>query len=343
MAAITGREIIAAFKKATSWRTAVECGSGDGVLITNEALGDIGRTPIADESLGVNFITERIDTFYPAPSGTLGANMRYMGLDRLIACGMGSTSTPTCISSGSDKWEHEIRLAPNNDGLFGTFVIKKKTDKVWEIPSLKVTGFTLNATVGEIVTAEISCIGNKWETESQVNSTDTIANVTYPDKYHCVVFDDNAKIRMNARDGSALSDSDKIYPHAIRLTFDRPMEENRDASYNDISEPTGGGFPTATLELTFDKYSMNDFTTAINSATLQKLDITFTDANSYMFKIEAPSAKIVTATAPVGGPGKIGHTVTLQLDACVNTPDGMPCTEPFMITLVNTRDGNILG
>ena len=59
---ITGREIIAAAKKAAVWRTAVACGAGDGVLITRDSMGAKSPTFVDDNSLGQAEISRSIQT-----------------------------------------------------------------------------------------------------------------------------------------------------------------------------------------------------------------------------------------------------------------------------------------
>ena len=344
MGAITGREVIVALKKASSWRTAVACGAGDGLLITSESLGPLTKESSPDNSAGQAFITQRPNVFQPPISGTLAMNGRFVGADLILALAMGNVSTTQPDATNApNTYKHTISIAPNIEGIMATIALLKKTDKVWEIPTAKIHGFELAGEVGGIVTLTANVLGNKYDLASEVNTPTTMNDVTVLDKENIILFNEEAVFRMNAQSAVALADTDKIYPRSFRLTFTRNMDtDTREAGHIDISEPLESDFPNATLELTFDKYNIDSFLDAIVSETHQKLDIYLKGnliENNYHYelRINCPNVKVLSGEAPVGGPGKIGHTVSLQLDACDTAPDGMNDTAPFQAIVQNTR------
>jgi len=344
MSAITGREAIIAIKKAVTWRTAVACGAGDGILITSEGLGAVTKESAPDTSVGQAFVTQRPDVFQPPISGDISMNGRFVGADLIFALAMGSVSTEQPDSTNApNTYKHTITMSPNLEGIMATIAMLKKSDKVWEIPTAKIHGFELAGEIGGIVTLTANVLGNKFDLDSTTNTPTTMADVTVLDKENIILFTDEAVFRMNAQSDAALSDSDKIYPRSFRLTFARNMDtDTREAGYIDISEPVESDFPNATLELTFDRYNIDSFLEAIVSETHQKLDIylkgnLIEDTYYHEIRISCPNVKVMSGDAPIGGPGKIGHTVTLQLDACDAAPAGMTDTAPFQIVVQNTR------
>ena len=354
MSAITGREVIVALKRANTWRTAVACGAGDGLLITSESLGPVTKEGSPDNSVGQAFITQRPDVFQSAISGPLNMNGRFVGADLIFALAMGNVSTTQPDATNApNTYMHTISMAPNLEGTMATIALLKKSDKVWEIPTAKIHGFELAGEVGGFVTLSANVLGNKYELSSAVNTPTTMADVTVLDKENIILFNEEAVFRMRAQSAVALADTDKIYPRSFRLTFSRKMDTNtREAGHIDISEPGESDFPNATMELTFDKYNIDSFLDAIVSEAHQKLDISLRGAlieswydsvndvtynYYYELRINCPNVKVIFGDAPISGPGKIGHTVSLQLDGCNTAPEGMTDTAPFQIIMQNTR------
>jgi len=343
---VTGREIIAGLKKASTWRTAVSLGSNDGLLILSEAIGAKAPTYVPDDSLGQSDIMD----YYKVNEAITGANitgyLRYDMWDVALALALGEAGTPTQVDG--DAYSNTYKPADNIDGYFATFAIKKAntTKGIWEIPSAKITGFTITARIGELARITVNMMGNKIETESPTNTS--LSSVTYRDRGNVCRMDTSFKIRMNSQSGSALADTDKIYPFGFTLTYNRPFQENFEASYTDMSEPVQNGFAEATLELNFDKYNLDTFMSAIENETDYKMDIVFegetiSGSTNYTFRIDIPKITWVTGEAPVGGPGTISHTVTGRLQKVESAPTGMTgVLGPLAIYVVNKRTSDPL-
>jgi len=341
---ITGREIIVGVKHASTWRTAVECGADDGVLITSEGIGPKAPNFVDDDSLGKTDIRCVMRTNENA-AGNIEGYLRYEGWDVLLAHALGTAGTPSLVSGGSVSYENTLSPADSISGIFTTLAIKKSATShpIWEVPSAKWGGFTISGAIGELVKVTFNMMGNKIENQSSVNTSATMANVTYPEGCEVLKMDSNFKIRMNTQSGAALADSDKIYPMSFELTYNRPLRENWEASYDDMSEPVQDGFAEATLKLTFDKYNLDDFMDAIAADTEYKMDITF-EGNTiegsikYTFRVDIPKLMVVSAESPVSGPGVIPHNVELRLLGVDSAPTGMTgVTDPISIYTINKR------
>jgi len=341
---LTGREIVAAVKIAATWRTAVEVGALDGVLITSEGMGAKAPKYVDDDSLGNLELKHNYKMSESLTGGTIEGYMRYENWDVIIALLMGTAGVPT--DEGSGAYSNEYYPSDNITGLFATMVVRKSdTAKgIWEIPSCKFHGLTLTGDVGELVKVAYDYTGNKIETESPVNDTAALDAVTIPnvEEANMVVMDSNFKIRMNAEGGAALQDSDKIYPHGFTLKYNRPASEDYSASNIDMDEPSQEDYAEATIELRFDKYNLDDFTTAISNDAEQKIDIIFVGsaiggAYNYELTIELPRVKFLSADAPVTGPGKIPHTIEGKCYLPNAAPTGMTATTAIYLAVQNKR------
>lgn len=337
---ITGREIIAAIAKASTWRTAVSLGADDGILITDESLGAKAPTYVPDNSLGHPdiYVMERTNE---KMEGSLNGYLRYEGWDVMLAMALGTAGTPT--QDNGTAYYNTYSPADSIADIFGTLAIKKAgtSHGIWEVPSCMVTGFTISATIGELAKISFNVMGNKIETSNPTNTD--LSSVTYPDEEHVVLMDSNFKVRMNSQSGGALSDSDKIYPSSFEITYTRPMADNFEAGYSDMSQPVQNDFAEATIKLTFDKYNLDTFMDAINDDTDQKMDITFVGpaisgaTSNYTMRFDFPKITFLSAASNVGGPGTIPHEVEGRLLAVTSAPTGMSVVDPLSIYVVNTR------
>jgi len=359
---ITGREFICAIKKATTWRTAVECGAGSGVLVTTEGLGDKAPKFVDDDSAGQIDIKYSYKVSESLPGRTIDGYFRYDMWDLAIALAMGTVQTPVAAEATSTAYKSMYTLKDNIDDLFATLAMKKAatTEGVWEVPSAKIHGFTINAMIGELAKIQVNLTGNKIETDatSRVNNSTTLANVTYLTEGDIVRMNSNFSIWMNAQSGDALDSGDAIYPNSFTLTYNRPMDENWSAGNEDLDEPTQGGFADTTLTLNFDKYNLDTFMQAIEDETAQKILITFqgdiiAGSTRYKFSFYLPKVEFQSASSPMSGPGKIPHNITGKCRAVTTAPTGMDdasidasvgqdCLSAVNLFVVNTISSSVI-
>jgi hypothetical protein len=346
---ITGREIVMAAKKATTWGTAVLCGASDGVLITDGFSGAKAPNFITDDSLGQMEIKEILRTTENIQDSVSG-NLRYQGWDVLLALALGSASSPTLLGSGA--YSNVYSPASSIADYFATLAMKKSPNAngLWEIPSAQLTGFEITAKVGELAKIKFDYMGNKIETDEldAVNSPVTMNSVTYPTTSNVTRLDTSSKMRMNAQAGAGLADSDKIYPLGFSLKYSRPFEACYEIGSNNMRQPVQSGFSEAILTMNFDKYNMDTFMNALDAETQYKMDILFQGnliggTYYYQLRIDIPKIIFTTADAPIGGPGKIPHNVTGRCLGVDAAPTGMSgVTTPISLYVQNTRTTNPL-
>jgi hypothetical protein len=335
-------------KKAATWRTAVECGANDGILILSESFKQTIEH-LDDDSAGLAFL-QRTDQGKIEASGDIEAYMRYEGLDVLIALIMGTAGTPA-QQGATAAYTNSYVMADNLDGLFATLVMLKKSDKIFEYPSVKLNQFSLSGEMNAPVKLKAGGIPNLLELASAVNTVATSASISYPDKGNRIIFNKDAYFRINDESGAALDGNDAIYPSGFELSFNRPMEADLTAGNEDVDEPVGEGFPEPTLTLNFPRYkdASDTFFTDWEALTRKKLEIYFKgdvieDTYYYEFKVSFPNLKVIDPEAAISGPGKIPVSLSFKVLGTDSAPTGMTgITKPFQIDVQNKRTTDPLG
>ena len=340
----SGREIIAAVKRYTTWNTAVACGALNGFLILNEA---IAGGPEYEPDLSLQAWPKQGDLGMKKYEGTISANMRYRGLGIFIALAMGTAGTPA-QQGGTAAWLHTLTLATNTDDYYATLAIDKG-HSVWEYASVKVEGFTLRGSAGQPVELVVYLIASDLarNTSAGTNNNTTMASVTIPDTQRRVLFRQGV-FRINGQTGDALDSGDIIYPSAFEFTFRRKLSRDHVAGSDVIQEPLDDGFPECKLKLDFPKYTVDTYLDALVNETYQKMDIKFTGAlisgaYYYGLNLHFPNLKCLNAPAAVTGPGKIVHPLEFDCLGCDSAPTGMTSlTVPFKVEIQNIYVTNLL-
>lgn len=341
-----GVNISAAIKKAAVWSTPVACGAGNGVLIQPPTM-KLSRDDMVDDSLGTYF-AKAADMGQTAVGGvSIPAYLRYDSLDLLIGLAMGATGGAPVQQGATAAYAQSFTLADSLDGLFGTFAVNKDGVYVEELPSLKITGFTIKGEVGKPVQITFEGIANDKRYDSVTNTGASFANVTYTETENRVLYR-HCVMRMNAQSGGALAAGDKIYPSSFELSFKRAMSGVYGVSgFDTIDEPTNDGKPEVTLRLEFPRDTAATLMTDFAAGNAKKMDIVFTGgliADTYYrtFKMEFPNLHIKDADAPVVQ-GIIKQTVDFDCLGCAAAPTGMAAiTKPFKVSVINQQTANVL-
>lgn len=340
-----GIEAKAAFCKAAVWSTAESATAGDTLLMLSESIAR-SREFLPDDSAGQAF-SQEADQGLITVGGDLNAYLRYEGLETLLAMAMGTAGEPTL--AGTTAYDHELRLADNTEGLFGTLAMYKGFS-VHEAPSIKVDGFTIDGDVGQPLRVIFHLIGDELNinTDSGANTVASMNALAQPAVGNRVLMR-HATFLMGDADGAALDSGDEIAPSRFRITFRRDQVGDHLAGGADlIAEPTPGGFPSATLELDFPTYTSDTFITDLGQDTRKKVSISFTgqeieSGHDYAMTLLMPHVAITNAAAAVDGAGKIAHPITCSLLGAAVAPTGMTgITAPLAIDLTNTNSSDPL-
>jgi hypothetical protein len=335
-----GKDVIAIWKKGSTWGTAVQGGAGEALAIHSDGINhDIGV--VADEAAGQAFQGQQ-DQGLISVDASPSMDMRYQGPDRLLAAIMGAAAAPA-QQDATSAYLHALTLADDLDGIFGTFAVGFGA-KAHEIPSAKAHGFTLSGEAGQVLQLAVNLLGDNLVLDDNgVNTIATLASATLDDEANRVLFN-QAVFRINAAAGDALGSSDKINPRAFQLSFNRPHSSDYQAEADTIIEPTANGFPETRLRLEFPIYDADTWLSAFRAATVYKADLTFTGATiegaySYQLQFEFPRLVPVSADRPqVSGAEKFSNAIEFNCLRAASAPTGMSgLTAPFRCDVINAR------
>jgi hypothetical protein len=338
MALGSGVEVIAAYKKAVTWWTAVPCNTtGAGIHIENDTFPIGSPELIPDTSLGSPWERGN-DLGNIICDGNLVFKARYDSLNALWAMAMGAAAGPTNLTNGA--YYHTLTLAPSNAGYFGTYCAYDGV-AVREIPSLKITGFVFGGTGGQALDLTFPGMGDDRIIDSAVNTT--LAAVTYLAEDPRIIFDD-VQIRINAQGGAALANSDSFYAERFEVTLDRPHEAPFVTNLRRTrSQPIANGKPTIRIALTESAYADVSRIVGLRNRTPYKMDITCfgakiiaTSTYYYQLKMDFPAVFWSAVNLPFNGPARIIPDLTMVAELpTVAAPAGMNTVLPMQLGLWN--------
>lgn len=341
----SGKEIKAAFAKASAWGTAVACGSGDVLLITAENIAhSIEHLP--DDSAGQDFQAAS-DQGLITCRGDLSAYLRYQGLGVFLAMALGTAGSPS--AHGASGYDHALRMAGDLDGLFGTLAVYKGFS-VHEYASAKVDGLTIEGQAGQplSVSFHLICDRRAVNTDSGANTNATMTALAAPATGNRVLFRQGSLL-INDAEGDALSSGDAISPSRFSLSLKRGLVGDHLAGGADIiAEPTNAAFPELSLSLEFPSYTSDTYLSDLGSDTRKKMRMDFTGGEiesgvNYALSLIMPHVVLTNAEAAVDRAGKITHPITASLLATASERNGMSgITGPLAIELTNTVSTDLL-
>lgn len=337
-------------KKATTWGTAVACGSGDGVEITAESV-----TPavalVPDLQITGSAHSLPGDLGNKLIAGDIVTAARYEGLEVLAALGFGTAGAPTTVDTTAKL--HKLKLANQLDGILATLAMQKGFE-VHEFTTIKVVGISFKCAQGGRAEITFKLIAHdvNLNTSTGTNNNTTISSVTLPANREFLQFR-QLTVRVNAQSGGALAGSDAIYVSEISLDIDRSMKADDVTTRfgNKVDEPLQNDFSKITGNLVFSKY-MNDSpggNAALYAATLaktaQKMDWTFVAdslagsvTQKFQWAFLFPNLKFTEGAPVVGGAGLLGWQVGFEAFRCTAAPTGMTgVTEPVELQIHSQR------
>lgn len=292
MARAKGFQGIVGVKKGTTWGTAVAAGALDGVYVRSlDTPGNLAIEPIRGISGAVTALS-------PVPgnknvSVTLAADLRYEGLETLLALVLGTAGVPATVDTSGRQ--HVLKINNQADGLFAALAYELiKDTTVVEIPSVKWTGFTIRARQGRPVEIEFRGIGDDYKYgTSAVNTTTTIDSVTLPSNLEWALFK-HAVINWNAQNGADFSGTDLLYCTGFEINVDRAMEGRVSTERgNLISEPIETDFMKVTGSLEFP--DVNTGTGGSSGVAADQLAYLATAATAKKMKIKLTGATLAGA------------------------------------------------
>lgn len=335
----TGRDTSLAFKKASTWGTAVSVNSAlCGIYYTD--LSGFNHAAEQKEDSTANFqFTKYVNNGHITVDVKITGELRYESqIWTLITFVMGGSTVSTIVAN-----EYYHTLSPTiTTSLFGTLVLYDGVT-YREIPGFKASSFRL-FTDGQFLKYELNGIGDTVKTTGQTNTT--FSSVTY-DSTVLRIPHGVGKFLINDQSGATLADpTDKICITNWELIFERAMNRDFTACGNSVanagktSVPVEEAAPTITFNFDLAEYTSKNFHDLMVAETLEKFQLSFTGGvidttNNYSMTISATAAKVVSFEADPSGQSRIPESISLRLLQAESNPSGMAYTDPVRITVVN--------
>ena len=349
---ISGSELKYGFKKASVWNTAVAAGAGNGFLALDISL-KADTTNIKDDSRGQLFSVDSSAGEVKC-EGSVPAYLRYNDASvlQMLAIVMGTAAAPSVHSGGTLSYDHVLKVALGNDGLFGTLCAALGSVGVEEIPSWKPNKVNIKWDTGKPVSITISGAGVDVTTNG-VNTLASFNNVTILERSNRAYMG-QTEIRMNEQSGLALGAGDKLGASSIELSFERKQAgvygsySSTDTAPRDlIDEPTGDGMFESTLKLQFPRTANLDARADLKNNVSKKAEIICTGpiiegAIPYMITFQMPHLKPKQYENPYEA-GIIKNVREFDVMGATAAPTGMTGnTDPLWIKLTNKISVSLL-
>lgn len=336
---------VGAFKKATTWGTAVAAGALNGFEFNSETLATdaqfIQDTQVSGQA--TRLFGDKGNEFH---NGEVNMDLRYEGLQTLLACCLGTAGVP--VQVGSDNaYRHVLKVNNSLEGIFGTLVFNKQV-AVWEYTTAKLAGIKLTHTQGQRAKLALKFISKdlNFNTGGGTNNTTTIANVTLPANRDFALFT-QLKVLVNTYSGSALAaGTDDVYVTSFELNYDNSMPTNDVTTQfgNKIDEPVQDGFTNVTGKITFSKYQTGSVQTLLSdmlAKTRKKMLVQWTGpvigATAFQYTMYFPDVQFSKGAANVPGAARIPLSLEFEAHRALALPTGFPAgyTGPLTIENIN--------
>lgn len=333
------------------WNTPILLGADDGLELKTEAITQDSQLINSDGAIGSRSrgSGDRGNEFH---NGDTTFDMKYRGLETIIAVAMGAAAAPV-QQSGEAAYLHVFQPGADLFGLMGTLVFDK-TVSVWEYPSAKINTITFTQAAGIMeISVGIAASGLNRNEFGGTNNKTTVATITVPTERQFVLFE-HLSVFMNSNAGADFAAADEVYVTSFTVTVTNNMKtDDVTTRYNrTIDEAQEDGFFEVTGSLEFSKYQEEKFVDASQTKALQKMKAEWigpivpgaTTVNARM-AMWMPEVQIAVASPNMGGPGLIPFTADFvgARNAAGTDPTGFAAgygSNALNLELVNGRNTN---
>jgi hypothetical protein len=344
---IAGIEKRIGIKQSGVWGTKVALGALCELLVLSASGMNNGDASGKDASRGRYHST---DGWLGEVNCTPGLefNLRYDGCQEIMAGLMGACTVPALVATTALSYAWTMDLINDIEGLMYTLAENMKT-YINEIPSFKITGFTLSGNTGEPIVLKVKGIGIEAFTESLVNTLATMNNLTARETENLIMFSQGTYL-MNDRDGIALaSPTHKVNINGFSLDYDRNLAGVTGSYVSSgavprdcVDEPTINGEPKAELTLKFPRHTSDTRLQDLGDDVRKKMTLSFTGkliegVTKRAFAIDLAHLQIINAN-PTDDNGIIKEDLKCLVHCPPAAPAGMTgLTQPFRLRGVNKQ------
>lgn len=333
------------------WGTARVLGAGHLKEYVSESMTPDSQL-VPDEQMAGNVMRLRGDQGNEFHNGDLVMDMKYEGLEDVLGLAMGDANggaAPPQVAS-DNAYKHILKPAPNKEGKYATLVIDK-TLEVWEYPTAKVGGFTIDMVPGRRARITVPMIpqGLNINTSSGSNTTTTAGTLTMPTNRDFALFADTA-VRMNLTSGGALAAADLAYITEFHLTLNNgyPTDDVTTRYGRKIDEPIAD-VAEVTGSFTFSKYMTENkvWMSRILDKQSVKCDVVCTGriangTTNFKLAFFMPDIQFASGAPNVGGSGRVPFSPAFRANRVSVVPTGWTAgyVDGLTIENINQRTTN---
>jgi hypothetical protein len=325
------RENKVGMKKGSTWGTAVEPSTGNGLYVKAHTPPKGARKIVTNEDeFGRGMASSGEVLEYEAQSGSMSLRVYWEGLEAITASLMGiyafSANTP---QAGVNR--HKFKLDTVMDSIFHTFAWDEG-DEVKAVKSASIVSGTFSYADG--LNLDINYLGDKV---SITNFTKPLG-VTYPCEGKGIFKLSNAAVWINAQGGAAFAVGDKLYPSGVDIAVTRGFEGLPVTAGSEcISEPVEKTAPIVEITLTFPRKETATaaYFNAFKNRDYKKMRIKFegdviTGNAKYTMEFNFP--KLLIMEAPdFAQDTPIPTTIKLKALKATANPTGMVEAVPYIL------------
>lgn len=324
------RENKVGMAKGATWGTAVEPSTGNGLFVKAHTPPKGARKIVTNEDeFGRGMATEGQVLEYEAQSGSMSLRLYWEGLEPIMASLLGDY---TGTGTGPD-YVHTFKLATVAGGVFHT-IAWEEGDEIKAVNSATIVSGTFAYADG--LNLDVNYLGDKVAVTSGWTSP---LGVTYPSADKGIFKLSNAVVYVNAADGAAFVNGDKLYPSGIDIAITRGFEGLAvTAGSETITEPIEKTAPTVELTLTFPKKETATaaFLDAFTNREYKKVRVKYTSpeeiATGKFYDIEFNFPKMFIMEAPdFAADSPIPTTIKMKALLATAAPTGMTQAVPYII------------
>jgi hypothetical protein len=348
--AVKGYRSYAAAKKASTWLTAVACGSGDGIPILSEKMS---KRVVLDPNDEVDGSSGPLagDKSSEQYAGQIETYLRYRGLDLLLGMALGSWTTET-VDGPASAYRHLVFPTDDREGQFMTLAIDNGGLYVVEYSTCKVTGFTISIKPGKATVSWDIVAGSMAINEATgTNNTTTFASVTTPSGNAVVMFQHMQAYMKLVSDATDFDSGDLLDLSELTVTCKQPHVEDDFTTKNGtlIDEPTADGKWDVTVGMKWRRTSTatgGAYPFFANNADKGKLKAKValtgpginagtTNLNSMVMYF--PELQIMDLDSNVGGANVVPTSINLKAHRTTSLPTGFMTggTTPIAFDILN--------
>jgi hypothetical protein len=343
------------YKKASAWDTPVACGAGDGVeILPGESLAQ-NNVLLEDGSFIGQATPYHGDVGKEESGGSFSVNLKYQGLEVLLAHILGTAGAPTQQGTTA-AYKHTLTVANDVEGKFGTLVVDRGFE-VHEYGNFKPNKFAISADAdGQFLATEFTGLAHKRLNNggTGTNNTTTIANVTFPTVRELIKFSQLKAYIDDVATVGALGAAHLVYIKGFSVDCERPVEGPVTTKYGTfIEEPLLSGYLNLNFKADFPALRSDDsvptMLAAARTKTRQRCLLLLTGgtcdgAYAYEMRVWMPAVQFTLEGATAENAGVMPFSLNGRVWAHqgASAPTGFPNQNAITIQLVNKRNTDAL-